>query len=129
MESWLGMGGRASRPPATGRGAGERLSPQHGSSGTIRSRRSSRHRRVGGPGGRALVVAPSGRRSAWTCIVAGSDGRLKAMSRVRPGVAGVRSAELAAFFYRAKGEERQVASTVQRWIASMRSAGEQGFVR
>ena len=129
LGSGLGMGGRASRPPATGWPAGESLSPEHGSSRTIRSRRSSRSRRVGARGDRALVVAPSRPRSARTRTVTGTHGRLKALSEVRRGC--VCAQPNWRLFCRGEGEGSfsQVAAAVQRWIASMRSAGEQGFAR
>ena len=81
LGSGLGVGGRSSRSPPAERSADERLSPRHGSSRTIGSRRSSRRRRIDASGGRRLVVAPSKSRSTRPRIVTATHRRLRALSR------------------------------------------------
>jgi hypothetical protein len=81
LVSGLGVGGCSSRSPPAERSADERLSPQHGSSRSIGSRRSSRRRRIDASGGRRLVVAPSKSRSARPRVVTATHPRLRGLSR------------------------------------------------
>ena len=80
LGSGLGVGGRSSRSPPAERSADERLPPQHGSSRSIGSRRSSRRRRIDASGGRRLVVAPSKSRSTRPRIVTATHRRLRALA-------------------------------------------------